>query len=98
MVALSLRWEQRRKGAMIAALKASDRRNGVGDWRRVREVSSRSLGVPVEIDPPGGVGEIKARGDLNRLLALLVAVACGVSAGATVNHAPVYADDSGDGY
>ena len=69
---------------MIAALKASERRNGVGDWGRAREVSSPSLRVLIE----------------NWLLALLVAVtlACGVAAGVTVNHAPAYADDSGDGY
>ena len=46
---------------------------------------------------------MKGRGDLNRLLALLVALtlACGIAAGVTVNHAPAsaaYADNSGDGY
>ena len=81
------------------SLSATERGSGVGDRRHAPEDPSPSFGVQVEIHPPIGVGETK-RGDLNRLLALLVAVTlgCGVAVGVTVNLAPAYADASGDGY
>jgi hypothetical protein len=77
----------------------AERGDGVGDRRRAPEDSSPLLGVRVELDSSIGVGETKG-GDLNRLLALLVALtlACGVAAGVTVNLAPPHADESGDGY
>jgi hypothetical protein len=66
-----------------------------GPWRRVSVNPSGVIGI----DPPIGAGETKG-GDLNKLLALLVAVtlACGVAAGVTMNLAPAYADGSAEGY
>lgn len=63
-----------------------------------RRIPGHPSGV-TEIDPPIGVRETKG-GDLNKLLALLVAVtlACGVAAGVTMNLAPAYADGSAEGY
>jgi len=56
-------------------------------------------GAQVGIDTPIGVGEMTG-GSLNKLLALLVALAlaCGVAAGVTVKLAPPYSGDPGDGY
>ncbi len=83
---------------MIEQGREPSSRGAAGALRRVPVDLSLSSGVQIRIDPPI-VGESKG-GDLNKLLALLVAVtlACGVAAGVTINLAAAYADGSADGY
>ncbi len=73
---------------------ASEQARGAGVWTRGAEGYLPSSGAR-EVRPAVGVDETGS--DLNRLLAVLVALmlACGVAAGVTVNLAPAYADDSG---
>ena len=77
---------------------ATDRSSGGGERPHAHQ-DCAALPGPREHRQAIGIGDTSA-GDLNVLLALLVALmlACGVAVAVTVNFAPAYADDSGDGY